>query len=71
MGRELKAKTQSSHSIRSGLYRVAVSFELGEEVKRTGLFLWGGGEGACLPFGFDCISHIKLKQSVTCECCDE
>lgn len=27
--------------------------------------------GPCLAFSFDCISHIKLKQSVTCECCDK
>lgn len=27
--------------------------------------------GACSVPGFDCISHIKLKQSVTCECCDK
>lgn len=39
----------------------------------------GGGDvydgfgfwGACLVFRFDCISHIKLKKSVTCECCDK
>lgn len=34
----------------------------------NGFGIWGG---ACLVFRFDCISHIKLQQSVTCECCDK